>query len=97
MTLLYFDGCPHWREADARLRALGEEIPELRISRHVVETPEEAERVGFRGSPSIQVDGVDPFTGSGAPIGLACRVYETPEGPAGSPTLAQLRAAIGGG
>jgi len=91
VTLLYFDDCPNWLDADAHLRALDAEIPGLRITRHVVDTPEEAERTGFRGSPSILVDGVDPFADADAPFGLSCRVYQTPDGPAGSPTRAQLR------
>ena len=53
ITLLYFDDCPSWKVADERLSTLAGEIPDLTISRHRVESPEEAERVGFRGSPSI--------------------------------------------
>lgn len=97
VTLLYFDDCPNWHEADEHLRALALEQPELRVTRQVVETPEEAERTQFRGSPSILVDGVDPFSDDDAPVGLSCRVYQTPDGPAGSPTLDQLRAALAGG
>lgn len=37
------------------------------------------------------VDGVDPFAEADDPIGLSCRRYQTPEGPAGSPTIDQLR------
>lgn len=91
LTLLYFDDCPHWRAADAHLRAIERERPDVQVIRHIVDTPEEAERTGFRGSPSILVDGVDPFAAPDAPVGLSCRVYQTPDGPAGSPTLAQIQ------
>lgn len=94
VKLLYFDDCPNWKKADTHLRVLASEIPDLVIARHLVETPEEAERVGFRGSPSILVDGVDIFADPDAPVGLSCRVYRTPEGSAGSPTLDQLREAL---
>lgn len=47
----------------------------------------------FRGSPTVLIDGVDPF-GDEAPLGLACRVYRTADGQTGSPTLHQLRDAI---
>ena len=70
-------------------------MPDLRISRHLVDTGEEAERVGFGGSPSILVDGVDFFAEPNSPVGLSCRVYQTPAGPAGSPTLDQLRKVLG--
>ncbi len=88
--MLYFDGCPHWRTAADRLKALQGEVG-FELTSQRVATPEEAELVGFRGSPTIQVDGVDPFAPADAPIGFACRVYATPEGPAGSPTMEQLR------
>jgi hypothetical protein len=94
VTLLYFDGCPNWTVLDARLAALSVERPEIRLTRRRVDTVEEAEQVGFHGSPSILVNGVDPFATGATGVGLACRVYQTPDGPAGAPTLDQLRAAI---
>ena len=90
VKVLYFDGCPHWRTAADRLAALQPELG-FELTSQRVETPEEAELVGFRGSPTIQVDEVDPFAPDDAPIGFACRVYTTPEGRAGSPTMEQLR------
>jgi hypothetical protein len=59
-----------------------------------VETAEDAELLRFIGSPTILVDGQDPFAGAEAAFGLTCRVYRTPEGLAGSPTPDQLRAAL---
>lgn len=50
-------------------------------------------RLGFSGSPTILVDGQDPFADQDAPIGLACRLYATEEGLQGAPTIAQLRGA----
>ena len=96
MTLLYFDGCPNWLEADRNLRALAEDHPEMVIERRRVETIEDAEATQFRGSPSIIVDGVDLFADADAPVGLSCRVYQTAHGFAGSPTLDQLRNVIFG-
>ncbi len=95
ITLLYFDGCPNWKTADQRLVAIAADVPDLTIARRRIESPEDAERVGFHGSPSILVDGVDAFAEPGAGVGMACRVYSTPEGPAGAPTVSQLREAIG--
>ena len=95
VTLLYFDDCPNWQLADAHLRSLAAERPDMQIIRRRVTTAEEAEACGFRGSPSMLIDGVDLFAAVDAPFGLACRVYQTPEGPAGSPTLDQLREVLG--
>ncbi|MEP7201878.1 MAG: thioredoxin family protein [Ilumatobacteraceae bacterium] len=94
VTLLYFDDCPNWKVADDRLATVARDIPEVTVTRQLVGTPEEAERVGFHGSPSVLVDGVDIFADADAPVGLSCRVYQTPDGPAGSPTVEQLRAAM---
>ncbi len=89
VRLRYFDGCPNWRTTYDRLRGLGIE-PALER----VETLEEAERLRFVGSPTILVDGFDPFPISETSFGLSCRLYETPEGLAGSPTVEQLRRAV---
>jgi hypothetical protein len=59
-----------------------------------VETPEDVERLRFAGSPTILLNGTDPFDEPSGEYGLACRVYRTPEGPAGSPTTDQLRDAL---
>ena len=96
ITLQYFDGCLNWLVADRRLlKAL--ELAGLgatAVDRRLVSTPEEAEAVGFRGSPTMLIAGVDPFADPDAPVGLSCRVYRTDAGPAGSPTVEQLLAVL---
>ena len=88
VELLYFDECPIWRVADRHLGSLAAELGGVTVTHHTVDTPEEAERVGFRGSPTILVNGLDPFAATSDPVGgLSCRVYETPHGPAASPTI----------
>ncbi|MGN6689105.1 MAG: DF family (seleno)protein [Actinomycetales bacterium] len=95
VTLLYFPGCPNWQTADANLRAALEEVgADIAVQRRVVDSVEDAERHGFLGSPTILIDGRDPFAEPGAAPGLSCRVYRTPAGVAGAPTVAQLRAAL---
>jgi len=94
ITLLYFEDCPNWKLADERLAVIAAERPDITVTRRLVETPEEAERTGFLGSPSIQVDGVDLFAEPGSQVGLTCRRYPTPGGYDGSPTLEQFRAVI---
>lgn len=39
------------------------------------------------------VDGIDPFADERTHVGLACRMFRTPAGIAGSPTVEQLREA----
>ena len=94
VKLLYFDGCPNWQVADDRLREAlaqaGRDV--VRVQRQRVTTPEEAEAAVFRGSPTVLIDGRDPFADPDAPVGLSCRVYRTEAGVAGAPTVQQLLA-----
>lgn len=94
ITLQYFDDCPNWGVAEQRLRLALVELgrPDQVIDYQLVESPEVAERVRFGGSPTILIDGVDPFAEPTGPAGYACRVYA---GDA-APTVAQLRRALGG-
>ena len=97
VQLLYFDGCPHWELADGRLgealEALGIHVD---VEKILVTTPEQADEWSFRGSPSILVDGQDPFAEPDAPVGLSCRLYRTPDGVQGSPTVDQLVQVLSG-
>lgn len=93
VELRYFEDCPNWRLADARLRALASEY-DFEVSHRLVSTLAEAEALRFLGSPSILVDGRDPFAVGDEPVGLSCRLFRTPDGPAGCPTTQQLRAVM---
>ena len=93
VELLYFDGCPNWRTADERLRELATEYG-FQLGRRLVTTPEEARMAGFRGSPTILIDGRDPFASGDEPFSLSCRVYRTPAGIAGAPSIDQRLAEI---
>jgi hypothetical protein len=82
IELLYFEGCPHYAELLQRLRELvvAEGIEEVELRR--VETPEDAERERFLGSPTIRVNGkdVDPAANGSEEYGLECRLYRTDKG-----------------
>lgn len=91
VQLLYLDGCPHWKVADARLREALEAVGRpVEVEKVLVAAPEQAEEWGFHGSPSVLLDGEDAFAQAGALVGLSCRLYRTPEGVGGSPTVDQL-------
>jgi len=94
ITLQYFDGCPNWKVLDERLTALLGGRDDATVIHQLVETREDAARVGFRGSPSLLVDGIDPFATADTSVGFACRVFQTPDGPAGSPTMEQLHSVL---
>jgi len=92
VMLQYFDGCPNWIQTEARLyEALAfVGLGHVRVQRLQVETVSDALRLGFTGSPTILIDGKDPFAVDGAQTGLACRLYLTPEGWRGCPTIESL-------
>lgn len=93
VTVVHFDGCPNWETAYERVTALGRELG-FTVDLRKISTAQEAEQAEFRGSPTILVDGRDVFAHGDEPVGLSCRVYQTPQGPAGAPTLSQLRRAL---
>ena len=96
VEVLYFDGCPTYRAAH---KTLAEVVCEVGLQAEVelvaVNTDEEARRLRFPGSPTIRVDGRDLFpTPAREDWRLGCRVYATPEGLRGSPTVEMLREAL---
>jgi len=98
VILQYFEGCPNWQLAAGRVRevlAAAGLSGEVDVAYQAVESSEEAERVGFRGSPTILIDGRDPWAETAGGPGLSCRIYRTEAGAEGSPSLEQLAAALG--
>lgn len=94
ITLRYFDGCPNWQVAKERIEVVLSQLGETRTMRlERVETPQEADELDFRGSPTILIDGKDAFDAIG-PTGLSCRVYRTEAGLEGAPSVEQLIVAM---
>ncbi|GMM95504.1 thioredoxin family protein [Microbacterium sp. MTN4-26] len=94
ITVQYFDGCPNWETMAERSAVIAAERSDLTVKQQLVSSQADAEALDFRGSPRLLVDGAVLFPAPDGPPGLSCRVYLTPEGLAGSPTLDQLRDAI---
>ncbi len=82
IELFYWEGCPSHPEALETLRDVLRErgIPD-EVELREVRTWEEAEALGFPGSPTLRIDGrdVDP-TGASLPPSLSCRIYHLPDG-----------------
>lgn len=93
VTLLYFDDCPNWQTTESFLTELRLEYG-FALQRRQVATVLEAEQIGFRGSPTVLIDGLDPWAGPNAPVGMACRLHRSPDGLTGSPTEEMLREAL---
>lgn len=54
ITVQYFDDCPNWLTTDCHLREVIERHGiDAVIGYQLIETPEDAEENGFRGSPTF--------------------------------------------
>lgn len=94
--VLHIDECPNWEEAGRRLQAAlaATGHSDVLVGYRLLTSREDAEAVAFGGSPTITIDGKDLFPSDGQTSDLACRVYRTPAGLAGLPTLEQLTDAL---
>jgi len=93
VELLYFDGCPNVGPTGERLkRILAESGLEDSVTLTRVGDRETAQSVGFLGSPSIRINGVDvePSARSRTDFGMMCRTYDG----GGIPPEAMIRRAI---
>jgi hypothetical protein len=97
IELLYFDGCPSYVELLPRLRQLlDSEGIEVKVGLRRIETPEDAERERFLGSPTVRIDGedVDPSAKDRDEFGLECRLYRTDVGLVRTPPESWIRAKL---
>jgi hypothetical protein len=95
IELLYFDGCPSWESGLKNLQAaLQEEGITADVEMVKVEGDHDATRLKFLGSPHIRIDGMDLWHEEREMYSLSCRIYSTPEGIKGFPTVPMLRAQL---
>jgi hypothetical protein len=62
----------------------------ISVTTTFIDTLRQAERRAFTGSPTILINGNDPFADPGRSPALACGVYPHPSGPTGLPDLTML-------
>ena len=95
IDLLYVADCPNREIARSLVeRALAGMDRSATIREREVRSREEAERLRMRGSPTILIDGRDPFARGAGPTEMACRLYDSDVGLSGVPTLRQLVEAL---
>jgi len=96
ITIQHIPACPNTGVAYERvaeaLRRLGS--PSVAVTMQEIPAHADAEREGFRGSPTVLIDGTDPFAEPATPAAFACRVYATAAGTDVAPTVRQLLDAI---
>lgn len=95
LTVLTVPGCPNAPVLGDRLAAVLDDRAGVSVAHHVVSDEDEAARWGMNGSPTLLIDGVDPFAEPGQPPGMSCRLYRDENGQlSGAPSVSQLRQAI---
>jgi hypothetical protein len=96
VELLAVEECPHLEQARRDLESvLGGGILETPIQLILVGSADDAEFLGFQGSPTIRVNGDDVVPQPDLPVALGCRIYRDAEGRAtGSPPIESIKAAV---
>ena len=97
IEVLYFAGCPNHKPAVERVRqVLAEEGLSAEVLEVNVSQPSIAQNVGFLGSPSIRVNGLDvePEARGARTYGMMCRMYAVNGRREGLPSREVLRQAI---
>ncbi|MBI5182837.1 MAG: DUF2703 domain-containing protein [Nitrospinae bacterium] len=97
VELLYFDGCPTYKEAMKILKECVHEVdPTIRIEKIKVISNDHARSLEFLGSPTIRINGrdIEEKAQGWKDFGLRCRVYESQEGFGGIPTKEMILKAL---
>ncbi len=78
IEILFFEGCPHHRAAvDLARSVVADLVLDAPVEEVEVRDDDEAKRLRFLGSPTVQVDGVDiePEARSRTDYAMSCRLY----------------------
>lgn len=94
LQVLHVPGCPNTTVLVGRLEEVIAGRRDLLLEHQVINDEAQATTWGMTGSPTLLIDGVDPFQVAGAAPSISCRLYRD-EG--GVPSIAALRAALDSG
>jgi hypothetical protein len=95
VTVLAVPGCPNEPVLRDRLAQVLPDYPGATVTRKVIQDEAGAARYGMHGSPTVLINGSDPFAAPGTLASLSCRLYRDQGGPpAGAPSVAALREAL---
>ncbi len=95
LTVLAVQDCPNAPVLGDRLAAVVAGRAGVLLAHRVISDDGGAARWGMHGSPTLLIDGADPFAEAGQPPSLSCRLYRNDDGKlAGAPSVAQLQHVI---
>ena len=96
IEVLTVPDCPHGDAALTRVRqalAIAGRTDAV-VAERVITNPDQATAAGMSGSPTILIDGVDPFATEGDRPSFSCRLFQTDSGLDGAPSIDDLVAAL---
>ncbi|MGH3120907.1 MAG: thioredoxin family protein [Streptosporangiaceae bacterium] len=95
LTMLAVPGCPNAAAMEERLAAVLADYPDAVVRRRHVADEQEAAETGMAGSPTLLVNGTDPFAVPGQAPSQSCRLYRDAAGLlTGAPSVEDLRRAL---
>jgi len=95
LVVLTVPACPNASAFEERLAAALAAHPGAVVHRREIADEREAADAGMHGSPTLLVNGTDPFAAPGQPPSLSCRLYRDAEGrPGPAPPAEALRRAL---
>ncbi|MFP3991190.1 organomercurial lyase [Streptomyces sp. E11-3] len=95
LTVLAVPDCPTGQLLRERLAVVLADHPDTSLTWHETTDEREAVRRGMRGSPTLLVNGRDPFVRAGERASVSCRLYGPEEDAvAGAPSVARLRTVL---
>lgn len=95
IDVLHVASCPNVALTRARLQAaLARAAVTASVCYVEVDTEDDAASTGMRGSPTILIDGADPFADGDSAPSLSCRLFRNGHGIEGAPSLDALIEAL---
>ncbi|GAD83341.1 alkylmercury lyase [Nocardia asteroides NBRC 15531] len=96
LEILQVADCPNVPVLEERIRrAVADRPVDVEIVHRVIDNAEQAASAGMTGSPTLLVDGRDPFAVDGSVTSVSCRLYPSANGLDGAPSVSALRTALG--
>jgi hypothetical protein len=95
LDILHVPGCPGAAVLHTLLTPILAERSDLQVTWHIVHNEDQARQQGMTGSPTLLVNGTDPFARPGQQPTLSCRLYPGEDNrPGPAPSITQLSAIL---
>ncbi len=95
LTVLAVPGCPHVKLLEQHMMQALEGRHDVTVSYRQITDLDQAVRWGMNGSPTVLIDGIDPFAGPGQDASVSCRLFRDDHSrSASAPSVRQFRQAV---